>query len=153
MVTSSPIGEEKKPLPNSCCQNSNIVIQQPEKKVPLPFLGRSQSLLNIPLDLNRQLTVVEPKVAVVQQPVPATIIPQSSSRRSRTTPTTGGNTKRNCNKPRYQVDINHCLIALVSKRDTNRIVEMWLRIPCQCGQKASKPNQRLPSSINTTSVN
>ena len=104
MVTSSPIGEEKKPLPNSCCQNSNIVIQQPEKKVPLPFLGRSQSLLNIPLDLNRQLTVVEPKVAVVQQPVPATIIPQSSSRRSRTTPTTGGNTKRNCNKPdtKYQ---------------------------------------------------
>lgn len=97
MVTSPPIGEERKQQQQSGCQNSNLVIQQPEKKVPLPFLGRSQSLLNIPLDLNQQLTVVEPKVVVAQQPQPATI-PQSSRRAA------PSNTKRNGSKPdtKYQ---------------------------------------------------
>lgn len=67
LVTSLPLGEERKQQPQTC-NNANRVIQQTEAKVTLPFLGRSQSLLNIPLnlDLNQQ-PVIEPKVAAVQQ--------------------------------------------------------------------------------------
>ncbi len=76
MVTSpQKLGEDtNKPQQSCCTTNSNLVMQESENKVPLPFLGRSQSLLNIPLDLNKQLiTTIEPKVAAVvqQQAVPS----------------------------------------------------------------------------------
>lgn len=79
---------------------------QPETKVPLPFLGRSQSLLNIPLDLNKQLIpAIEPEIVVVKQqavlPVqpPTSTVPQPARR------TTGCNTTKRCaSKPdtKYQ---------------------------------------------------
>lgn len=85
MVTSLPLGEETRKQPQVCA-SSNRVIQQPEAKVPLPFLGRSQSLLNIPLNLEIiQPAVIEPKIAIVQQPSPpqpTVIVPQPAVRRT-----------------------------------------------------------------------
>lgn len=92
-----------KPQQSCCTTNSNLVMQESEIKVPLPFLGRSQSLLNIPLDLNKQLiTTVEPKVAAVVQQQQAAAVP-SIQPPMLTAPqparrTTGATTKRSVNK-------------------------------------------------------
>lgn len=97
-------GEEMcKPQQSCCSTNSGLVTHQPEIKVPLPFLGRSQSLLNIPLDLNKQLiTAIEPKAVVVQQQAvlsvqpPTSAVPQPARR---TIGSNNGGTKRNGSKP------------------------------------------------------
>ena len=75
-------------------------MQESEIKVPLPFLGRSQSLLNIPLDLNKQLiTTIEPKVAVQkQQAVPSIQPPMLTVPQPARRTTVAATTKRSANK-------------------------------------------------------
>lgn len=76
-------------------------MQESEIKVPLPFLGRSQSLLNIPLDLNKQLitAIEQPKVAVQkQQAVPSIQPPMLTVPQPARRTTVAATTKRSANK-------------------------------------------------------
>lgn len=91
-----PLGEETKTQEQKCCTSTNTVTHQPEKKILLPFLGRSQSLLNIPLNLEvNQPVVTETKPLIVQpiippQPIPAA--PQQTRRTSANTKKTASRT-------------------------------------------------------------
>lgn len=78
MVTSLPLGEEKKQQQVMATNSIRVSHSKPKAKVALPFLGRSQSLLNIPLnlDINKPLEVKSTAVQHIISPQPTTVAPQ-----------------------------------------------------------------------------